>query len=38
MLRIGKDKDQEKTDNSSHKPEVPDYSTQKLLVLPGNKC
>ena len=29
MLRIGKNKDQEETDNSSHKPEVPDYSTSR---------
>ena len=30
MLRIGKNsKDQEETDNSSHKPEIPDYSTAK---------
>jgi cytoskeletal protein CcmA (bactofilin family) len=30
MLRIGKNaKDQEETDHSSHKPEVPDYSTAK---------
>ena len=30
MLRIGKNaKDQEENDNSSHKPEVPDYSTAK---------
>ena len=28
MLRIGKDKDQDKTDNSSHKPEIPDYSNR----------
>lgn len=30
MLRIGKNsKDQEETDNSSHKPEIPDYSSAK---------
>jgi cytoskeletal protein CcmA (bactofilin family) len=29
MLRIGKNKDQEDNDHSSHKPEVPDYSTAK---------
>ena len=30
MLRIGKNpKDQEEIDHSSHKPEVPDYSTAK---------
>jgi cytoskeletal protein CcmA (bactofilin family) len=30
MLRIGKNsKDQEETDNSTHKPEIPDYSTAK---------
>jgi len=29
MLRIGKNKDQEETDNSTHRPEVPDYSTAK---------
>ncbi len=30
MLRIGKNaKDQEENDHSSHKPEVPDYSTAK---------
>ena len=28
MLRIGKDKDQEKADNASHKPEIPDYSNR----------
>jgi cytoskeletal protein CcmA (bactofilin family) len=29
MLRIGKNKDQEETDNSSQKPEIPDYSTSR---------
>ncbi|HJU91743.1 MAG TPA: polymer-forming cytoskeletal protein [Pyrinomonadaceae bacterium] len=35
MLRIGKDKDQEKTDNSSHKPEVPDYSNRSYSSYQG---
>lgn len=35
MLRIGKDKDQEKTDNSSHKPEIPDYSNRSYSSYQG---
>ncbi len=35
MLRIGKDKDQDKTDNSSHKPEVPDYSNRNYSSYQG---
>jgi cytoskeletal protein CcmA (bactofilin family) len=35
MLRIGKDKDQEKTDNSSHKPEIPDYSNRNYSSYQG---
>ena len=35
MLRIGKDKDQEKADNSSHKPEVPDYSNRNYSSYQG---
>ena len=36
MLRIGKDKDQEKTDNSSHKPEIPDYSNRSYSSYQGS--
>ena len=35
MLRIGKDKDQDKADNSSHKPEVPDYSNRNYSSYQG---
>ena len=35
MLRIGKDKDQEKADNSSHKPEIPDYSNRNYSSYQG---
>lgn len=36
MLRIGKNaKDQEENDHSSHKPEVPDYSTSKTYSYQG---
>jgi cytoskeletal protein CcmA (bactofilin family) len=35
MLRIGKDKDQEKADNSSHKPEIPDYSNRSYSSYQG---
>jgi len=35
MLRIGKDKDQDKTDNSSHKPEIPDYSNRNYSSYQG---
>src|SRR5215470_17850927 len=36
MLRIGKNaKDQEESDNSSHNPEVPDYSTAKPYSYQG---
>jgi cytoskeletal protein CcmA (bactofilin family) len=36
MLRIGKDKDQEKSDNSSHKPEIPDYSNKSYSSYQGS--
>lgn len=36
MLRIGKDKDQEKADNSSHKPEIPDYSNRSYSSYQGS--
>ena len=36
MLRIGKDKDQEKSDNSSHKPEIPDYSNRSYSSYQGS--
>jgi cytoskeletal protein CcmA (bactofilin family) len=36
MLRIGKDKDQEKTDNSNHKPEIPDYSNRSYSSYQGS--
>ena len=35
MLRIGKDKDQEKADNSSQRPEVPDYSNRNYSSYQG---
>ena len=35
MLRIGKDKDQDKSDNSSHKPEIPDYSNRNYSSYQG---
>jgi cytoskeletal protein CcmA (bactofilin family) len=35
MLRIGKDKDQEKADNSSHKAEIPDYSNRSYSSYQG---
>ena len=35
MLRIGKDKDQEKVDNSSQRPEVPDYSNRNYSSYQG---
>ena len=35
MLRIGKNKDQEETDNSSHKPEIPDYSNRTYSSYQG---
>lgn len=36
MLRIGKDKDQEKADNASHKPEIPDYSNKSYSSYQGS--
>ena len=35
MLRIGKDKDQEKADNSSQRPEVPDYANRNYSSYQG---